>query len=109
MYVDTVRVDDSFMYGCFPIQIQYLTTALDRILFSSVVVVLAFGAQGPWFKYHPDLIFLPCICSFVMDFVHKNTLLVISYQIAGFPFTDESIKKILRKLDVNKDGRIDIR
>ena len=35
------------------------------ILFSSVVMVLAFGAQGHWFKSCPDLIFLPCIYSFV--------------------------------------------
>ena len=36
--------DHSFMNGCFPILTQYLTTALERIFFSSVVMVLAFGA-----------------------------------------------------------------
>ena len=38
---------------------------LERILYSSVVMLLAFGAQGHWFKSCPDLIFLPCIFSFV--------------------------------------------
>ena len=32
---------------------------------SSVVMVLAFGARGLWFESCPDLIFLPCIYSFV--------------------------------------------
>ena len=43
-----VMVDHSFKHGCFPILIQYLTTALERILFSSVVIVLAFrpGVSG---------------------------------------------------------------
>ena len=44
---------------------QYLTTALWRILFSSVFMVLALGAQGHWFESYPDFIFLPCIYSFV--------------------------------------------
>ena len=59
----SVTGDHSFKHGCFPI--QYLTTALGRILFSSVVMVLAFGALGHCFESCPDLIFLPCIYSFV--------------------------------------------
>ena len=58
-------VDHSLMHGCFPIYIQYQTTALGRILFISVVMVLAYGALGPWFESRPNLIFLPCIYSFV--------------------------------------------
>ena len=42
-----VTDDHSFKHGCFPIQIQYLTTALGRILFSSVVMVLAYQSGGP--------------------------------------------------------------
>ena len=42
-----VTDDHSFKHGCFPIQIQYLTTALGRILFSSVVMVLAYQPGGP--------------------------------------------------------------
>ena len=38
--------DHSFKHGCFPIYIQYLTTALKRILFRSVVMVLAFQPGG---------------------------------------------------------------
>ena len=38
---------------------------LGRILFNSVVMVLAFGARGHCFESCPDLIFLPCIYSFV--------------------------------------------
>ena len=41
-------------------KIQYLITMLDRILFSLVVMVLAFGARGQWFESCSDLIFLPC-------------------------------------------------
>ena len=44
---------------------KYLTTALERILFSSVVMVLAFGVEGLWFKSRPNLVFPPCIYSFV--------------------------------------------
>ena len=36
-----VMGDHSFKHGCFQIQIQYLPIVLERILFSSVVVVLA--------------------------------------------------------------------
>ena len=62
-----VTGDHSFKHGCFTISIQYeyLTTALERILFSSVVMVLAFGARGHWFDSCPDLIFVPCIYLFV--------------------------------------------
>ena len=52
----------------------YLTTASERILFSSVIMVLAFGARRLWFDSCPDLIFLPCIFSFVSsvtEFVRK--------------------------------------
>ena len=42
-----VMVEHSFKHGCFPIEIQYLTTALGRILFSSVVMVLAYQSGGP--------------------------------------------------------------
>ena len=42
-----VTDDHSFKHGCFPIYIQYLTTALGRILFSSVVMVLAHQPGGP--------------------------------------------------------------
>ena len=31
----------------------------------SVVMVLAFGTQGHWFEFCPNLKFLPCIYSFV--------------------------------------------
>ena len=37
----------------------------ERILFSSVVMVLAFGARDHWFESCPNLIFLPCIYSFL--------------------------------------------
>ena len=57
--------DHSFMHGCFPIQIQYLTSVLGRILLNLVVMVMAFGARGHWFEPCPDLIFLPCICFFL--------------------------------------------
>ena len=60
-----VTEDHCFKLGCFPIQTQYLTTAFGRILFSSVIMVLACGTRGHWFKSCPDLIFLPCIHSFV--------------------------------------------
>ena len=45
--------------------VQCLTTALARILFSLVVMVLAFSARGHWFESCLYLIFLPCIFSFV--------------------------------------------
>ena len=57
--------DLSIKYICFTILIQYITTTLERILFSSVVQVLAFGARGHRLESCPDLIFLPCIYSFV--------------------------------------------
>ena len=38
---------------------------LRRILFNSVLMVVAFGAQDHWFESFQDLIFLPCIYSFV--------------------------------------------
>ena len=37
----------------------------DRANPRSVVMVLAFGEQGLWFESRPDLIFLPCIYSYV--------------------------------------------
>ena len=40
-------------------------SCIGGILFSSVVMVLAFGSQGHWFKSCPDLVFLPCIDSLV--------------------------------------------
>ena len=43
-HVRIVMGDHSFKHGCFLIEIQNLTTALERILFSSVVMVLAFSA-----------------------------------------------------------------
>ena len=60
-----VTGDHSFKHGCFPIYIQYLTTALERILISSVVMVLAVDARDHWFESCPDLIFLPWIYLFV--------------------------------------------
>ena len=45
--LNTVTDDHSFKHGCFPISVQYLTTALGRILFSSVVMVLAYQLGGP--------------------------------------------------------------
>ena len=42
-----VTYDHSFKHGCFPIYIQYLTTTLGRIFFSSVVMVLAYQPGGP--------------------------------------------------------------
>ena len=45
-----------------------LNTPREIILFSSVVMVLAFGVRGPWFEFHPNHISLPCICSFVSLF-----------------------------------------
>ena len=60
-----VTGDHSFRHGCFPIKIQYLKTALERIPFSSVVMVFDFGARGHWFESCPDLIFQPCIYSSV--------------------------------------------
>ena len=54
----TIVTDDhSFEHCCFPIQIQYLTTALGRILFSSVVMVLAFLPGGPGSNPVPTLYF----------------------------------------------------
>ena len=44
---NSVTDDHSFKHGCFLILIQYLTTALGRILFSSVVMVLAYQLGGP--------------------------------------------------------------
>ena len=41
--------------------IQYLTTVVERMLFNSVVMALAFGAGDLWFESRPNLIFLPCI------------------------------------------------
>ena len=71
---ECVTGDHSFKHGCFSIKIQYLTTALGRIFFSSVVMVLAFGARGHWFESCPDLIFLSriVICFFFTDFVRKT-------------------------------------
>ena len=60
--------DHSFKHGCFPIEIQYLTTALRRILFSSVVIILDFGAPGLWFESCPVLIFLPCIYDLFLSY-----------------------------------------
>ena len=57
--------DHSFKNGCFPIKIQYLTNTLERILFSSVVTKLAFGAGGHLFESCPDIIFLPFIYLFL--------------------------------------------
>ena len=67
IFFTSVTGDHSFKHDCFPFSIQYLhvTAALGRILLSSVVMVLVFGARGHWFKSCPDLIFLPCIYSFV--------------------------------------------
>ena len=62
-----VTGDHSFIHGC----ITNLTTALGRILFSSVVMVLALRAGVPRVVSSPDLVFLPCICFFVTDFVPK--------------------------------------
>ena len=77
-----VAGDHCFKYGCFPIYIQYLKTALGRILYSSVVMVLAFGARGHWFESCPDLIILPCIYSFVSWlrtlFVRKETVVMMT-------------------------------
>ena len=42
-----VTDEHSFKHGCFPNEIQYLTTALGRILFSSVVMILAYQPGGP--------------------------------------------------------------
>ena len=70
-YMQCVTGDHSFMHGFFPISVQYLTHALERILFSSVVMVLAFGARSHWFESYPDHIFLPCNYFFVTDFVRK--------------------------------------
>ena len=63
--IDTVTGDHSFKHGCISIKIQYLTTAIGRILFSSLVMVLAFDARSQQFESCPGLIFLPCIYSFV--------------------------------------------
>ena len=60
-----VTDDHSFKHGCFPISIQYLTTALRRILFSSVVMVLAYQPGGPGSNHPRILYFLPCIHSFL--------------------------------------------
>ena len=45
--------------------LQNCNFVLGRILFCSVVMVLAFGARCHWFESCPDLILLPCIYSFV--------------------------------------------
>ena len=63
IHVYVVTDDHSFKHGCFPIEIQYLTTALGRILFSSVVIVLAYQPGGP--AMHLFISF------FVTDFVRK--------------------------------------
>ena len=49
-------------------QLQCLTPALRRSLFSSEVMVLAF-CSSVWFESRSDLIFL---CVFVTDLVHKT-------------------------------------
>ena len=64
-----VTGDHSFNHGCFPISIQYLTTALGRILFSSVIMVLASLVQiGSGFYISAMHLF---ICFFVTDFVRE--------------------------------------
>ena len=71
----TVTGDHSFKQGCFTIQIQYLTTALGRILFSSVVQVLAFRPGVPGSnptKYYISGMYL-FICFFV-TFVKRPIL-----------------------------------
>ena len=59
--------------------LQDLNT-IPKKLFSSVVIILTFGAQGYWFESCPDLKFLPCIYSFVSLlrtlFVRYDTFLV---------------------------------
>ena len=87
---DFMKRHDFFKNGFFPIEIQYLTTALERILFSLVVMVLAFGERGPWFESCLDHIFVPCIYSFVSllntvflrcDFQHLSYIAVESASI----------------------------
>ena len=60
-----VTGDHSFKHGYFQILIQYLTTALETILFISVVMVLAFGVRSLLLESRLILIFLPCIYSSV--------------------------------------------
>ena len=73
-----VTGDQSFKHGCFPIYIQYLTAVLERILFSSVIMVLAFDARGcmrslvrilprPYISAMHLFIYF-----FITDFVRKN-------------------------------------
>ena len=60
-----VMGDHSFKHGSFPIQIQYLTTALGRILFKFSGYGIDFSTRLPWYKFRADLIFLPHIYSLV--------------------------------------------
>ena len=47
-------------------EIQYLTAALGRILFIKISGYgIGFSTRRPWFKSCPNLIFLPCIYSFL--------------------------------------------
>ena len=73
-----VTRDHSFMHGRFPI--QHITTAFERILFSSMVMVLAYGARDPCFEFCPNLIFLPRIYSFVSLFQTLYVRLWINFQ-----------------------------
>ena len=69
-----VTDDHSFKHGCFPIYIQYLTTAIGRILFSSVVMALAYQPGGPQVRIRPGPYISAMhlfISLFVMDFVRK--------------------------------------
>ena len=68
----------SFMHGCFSIYKQYPTTALGRILFSSVVMVLGFRPGVPGLDPAQTLYSCHGFCSFVFLlrrlFVRKNTV-----------------------------------
>ena len=74
-----VTGDNSFEHDCFPIQIEYLTTVLGRILFSSVVMVMAFRPGVPGSKPAQILYFChACIrLFFVTDFDRKIILRIL--------------------------------
>ena len=72
IFIDPVTGDHSFKHGCFSIEIQYLRTVLEGILFRSVVMVLVFRPGIPGsspvqflYFYHTLIHFFLCngLCS----------------------------------------------
>ena len=82
-----VTVDHSFKHGCFPISIQYLPTALERILFSSVVIVFAFHPGIP--GSNPVQILYFCHA-----FIHSFRTLFVRIKLLDYSYTKLAILDI---------------